>query len=92
MNAEQAWWSYFSRNVITCFGGTDHRVITVHIYSVQVYSRQADCAHTAVDHWSRHVGVSDHGLLTELQTHELIDLQGLNIDGIVNQRRADQSE
>lgn len=48
---------------------------------MQAYSREANGAHTAVGHRSRHVGV----LLTELQTHKLIDLQGLNKDSIVNQ-------
>lgn len=52
---------------------------------MQAYSREANGAHAAVGHRSRHVGVSDHSLLTELQTHKLIDLQGLNKDSIVNQ-------
>lgn len=61
-------------------------------YRMQVYSRQTDCARTAVGHCIRYVGVSDHSLITELQTHKLIDLQGLKTDSIVNRCWADQSE
>lgn len=51
---------------------------------MQVYSHLAAGRHTAVGHYMGHVAALDHSLVTEFQTHKLINLQGLNIDNVIN--------
>lgn len=51
---------------------------------MQDHSREANGAHTAVGVRGRRVGASDHSLLTELQTHKFIDLQGLDQSSTVD--------